>query len=79
MKSNDDILFLNEKQQLHIESPSEEDSGHYTCFAENKVGSAEKNVIVTVLRMFYFSTNFFSILFFCFYVGVCICHKIVLI
>ncbi|VDD91211.1 unnamed protein product [Enterobius vermicularis] len=49
VKSNDDILFLNEKQQLHIESPSEEDSGHYTCFAENKVGSAEKNVIVTVL------------------------------
>lgn len=50
LEENDDILFLNERQQLHIEGASTDHAGRYTCLAENKPGRAEKDLVVAVLR-----------------------------
>ncbi|CAG9531888.1 unnamed protein product [Cercopithifilaria johnstoni] len=41
---------MNGKQQLLIESATEEDAGLYSCVAENKPGRAEKDLIVAVLK-----------------------------
>ncbi|VDK55140.1 unnamed protein product [Anisakis simplex] len=48
--NNSDILLLNDRQQLHIESATEEDAGRYSCVAENKPGRVEKDLIVAVLK-----------------------------
>uniref|UniRef100_A0A915Q1V7 Ig-like domain-containing protein n=1 Tax=Setaria digitata TaxID=48799 RepID=A0A915Q1V7_9BILA len=45
-----DVLFMNDHQQLHIESATDEDAGRYSCVAENKPGRAEKDLIVAVLK-----------------------------
>lgn len=44
-----DVFFMNDYQQVHIESATEDDAGRYTCIAENKPGRAEKDLILTVL------------------------------
>lgn len=46
-------MFLNDHQQLHIESAAEEDAGRYSCVAENKPGRVEKDMIVAVLSLFH--------------------------
>ncbi|VDN03059.1 unnamed protein product [Thelazia callipaeda] len=45
-----DVMFMNNRQQLHIESASENDAGRYSCVAENKPGRAEKDLVVAVLK-----------------------------
>uniref|UniRef100_A0A0R3RPN8 Hemicentin-1 n=1 Tax=Elaeophora elaphi TaxID=1147741 RepID=A0A0R3RPN8_9BILA len=45
-----DVLFMNNRQQLHIESATDQDAGRYSCVAENKPGRAEKDLIVAVLK-----------------------------
>lgn len=42
-------MFLNNHQQLHIESATDQDAGRYSCVAENKPGRAEKDLIVAIL------------------------------
>ncbi|VDO44410.1 unnamed protein product [Brugia timori] len=44
-----DVLFMNDRQQLHIESATDHHAGRYSCVAENKPGRAEKDLIVAVL------------------------------
>ncbi|KAM3729101.1 Hemicentin-2 [Dirofilaria immitis] len=41
---------MNDHQQLHIESATDDDAGRYSCVAENKPGRAEKDLIVAVLK-----------------------------
>ncbi|KAL3989826.1 Immunoglobulin I-set domain family protein [Acanthocheilonema viteae] len=41
---------MNDRQQLHIESATDQDAGRYSCVAENKPGRAEKDLIVAVLK-----------------------------
>ncbi|VDK82636.1 unnamed protein product [Litomosoides sigmodontis] len=41
---------MNDRQQLHIESATAQDAGHYSCVASNKPGRAEKDLIVAVLK-----------------------------
>ncbi|VIO88235.1 Uncharacterized protein BM_BM11652 [Brugia malayi] len=45
-----DVLFMNDRQQLHIESATDHHAGRYSCVAENKPGRAEKDLIVAVLK-----------------------------
>uniref|UniRef100_A0A0K0D5C9 Immunoglobulin I-set domain protein n=1 Tax=Angiostrongylus cantonensis TaxID=6313 RepID=A0A0K0D5C9_ANGCA len=41
---------LNDKLQLHIKEAKVEDAGRYSCIAENKVGRAEKDLVVSILK-----------------------------
>uniref|UniRef100_A0A0N5AL87 Peroxidasin homolog n=1 Tax=Syphacia muris TaxID=451379 RepID=A0A0N5AL87_9BILA len=47
--ANSSAVLINNGQQLQIQSPTETDTGNYLCIAENKLGIAKKNLIVTVL------------------------------
>ncbi|WKY14383.1 hypothetical protein Q1695_000157 [Nippostrongylus brasiliensis] len=43
-------LFVNGKQQLQIKEASANDAARYSCIAENKVGSAVKDLVVSILK-----------------------------
>uniref|UniRef100_A0A0N5BTT6 Down syndrome cell adhesion molecule-like protein Dscam2 n=1 Tax=Strongyloides papillosus TaxID=174720 RepID=A0A0N5BTT6_STREA len=46
----DEYSFRNDGQFLDIEEITEDDAGHYTCIAINDGGSAEKDIIYTILN-----------------------------
>ncbi|KAK6759923.1 hypothetical protein RB195_021467 [Necator americanus] len=57
-KLNDTGVYINDKQQLHIQEAKAEDAGRYSCIAENKPGRAEKDLVVSILKPPLMETRF---------------------
>ncbi|KIH63597.1 immunoglobulin I-set domain protein, partial [Ancylostoma duodenale] len=55
---NDTGVYINDKQQLHIQEAKAEDAGRYSCIAENKPGRAEKDLVVSILKPPLMETRF---------------------
>uniref|UniRef100_A0A1I7RWJ2 Down syndrome cell adhesion molecule-like protein Dscam2 n=1 Tax=Bursaphelenchus xylophilus TaxID=6326 RepID=A0A1I7RWJ2_BURXY len=48
-EASEERQFLNNNQQLYIDSAQLDDAGVYTCIGENEAGKATKNIVITML------------------------------